>query len=619
MKLVDKAALIESTLATLYPTPAIPLDHASPFQLLVAVILSAQTTDKKVNEVTPDLFHLAPDAQTMAKLSVPVIEKAIRQIGLAPTKAKNLSKMSQALVAEHDGQVPSSFLELEKLAGVGHKTASVVMCQAFGHAAFPVDTHIHRLAQRWGLTCGRSVEKTEADLKALFQEESWRMLHLRIIYFGREHCPAQRHDPSVCPICSWAAVPPYDRPGASPFKPGQRPPNSPNGTTTTPTTPAKAVRARSTPYNRVAKDLAAAAAAADADAVEYKPSRKASAGRPAAVKPTAKSTAKSAAVKLTTVSAAVDMTGAAAARRGRQAAANSILNPATVNSLAASSLNSPITSPAFDSNINAAAVKITGAVVAAATAKPAAGRMRKTGSPVDSSGLASPTVTSGGIMSVGTGGREVKRSRQRSRKRSPAEGVEGMGSTAAVPGHGTGADAGTCTDAGSGPGAGAGPGPGTSAVAIGTTQEGLGVVVQHVAKRRRARDNVDMHAGQEVELHTGKELSMHTGQGIGMHTGEEIGMHATGEETMICVVGKQGGVFVTQAVGQQGAQRGARGGTRGKRKGPYCIDEQGDESALLKAANATRVEGVFDRYQAGDWQGRGHGRVSRLFKTDSME
>ncbi len=205
MKRADKARRILETLEELYPETPIPLDHGDPFTLLVAVVLSAQTTDKKVNEVTPALFERAPDPAAMAALPVEEIREIIRQIGLAPQKAKNLQKLSQMLV-ERGGEVPQSFEELEALPGVGHKTASVVMAQAFGHPAFPVDTHIHRLAHRWGLSDGSSVVKTERDLKSLFPEESWNKLHLQIIYFGREHCPASYHDLDACPICSWAAT-----------------------------------------------------------------------------------------------------------------------------------------------------------------------------------------------------------------------------------------------------------------------------------------------------------------------------------------------------------------------------------------------------------------------------
>jgi endonuclease-3 len=199
-----KAAKIHAVLDELFPAPAMPLDHGDAFQLLVATILSAQCTDARVNLVTPALFQRAPDAHAMAKLTPAQILPYIRTCGLAPGKAKNLAAMARALVAEHDGTVPNSFEALEKLAGVGHKTAGVVMAQAFDHPAFPVDTHIHRLAGRWGLSRARNVEETERDLKAVFPQDRWNTLHLQIIYFGRTYCPARGHDPAACPICSWA-------------------------------------------------------------------------------------------------------------------------------------------------------------------------------------------------------------------------------------------------------------------------------------------------------------------------------------------------------------------------------------------------------------------------------
>eukprot|EP00803_Ostreobium_quekettii_P008201 evm.model.scf_1907.2 EVM.evm.TU.scf_1907.2 scf_1907:10091-12804(+) len=202
----EKGKKIAEQLAALYPQPPIPLVHGNTFQLLVTVMLSAQTTDKKVNEVSPALFKLAPTPKAMATLDVDTIRTLIRQIGLAPTKSKNLSNMSKMLEEEHGGEVPNTFEALEKLPGVGHKTASVVMVQGFGQPAFPVDTHIHRLAARWGLSSGRNVKQTEEDLKNIFEEAMWRDLHLQIIYFGREYCPAQNHDASQCPICSWASV-----------------------------------------------------------------------------------------------------------------------------------------------------------------------------------------------------------------------------------------------------------------------------------------------------------------------------------------------------------------------------------------------------------------------------
>jgi endonuclease-3 len=201
----EKADRIGKILDELYPAPPIPLDHRDPFTLLVSVMLSAQTTDKKVNEVTPALFAEAPDPKSMAAMPVERILELIRTVGLAPTKAKNLKRMAQQLLEHHGGRVPADIDALEELAGVGHKTASVVMCQAFGQPAFPVDTHIHRLAARWGLSDGKSVAKTEADLKKVFPKDTWIRRHLQIIYFGREYCPARGHDLASCPICSWAA------------------------------------------------------------------------------------------------------------------------------------------------------------------------------------------------------------------------------------------------------------------------------------------------------------------------------------------------------------------------------------------------------------------------------
>ena len=206
MRRADKAKRIQAMLDDLYPETPVPLDHTDPFTLLVAVLLSAQTTDKKVNEISPALFVAAGYPQAMALLSVDEIKHLIRQIGLSNTKAKNLYKLCRLLLEKHDGAVPQTFEELEALPGVGHKTASVVMSQAFGVPAFPVDTHIHRLAARWGLSDGKNVDKTERDLKALFPRESWNDLHLQIIFFGREYCPARYHDLSECPICSWAAT-----------------------------------------------------------------------------------------------------------------------------------------------------------------------------------------------------------------------------------------------------------------------------------------------------------------------------------------------------------------------------------------------------------------------------
>jgi endonuclease-3 len=201
----EKARRIQGILDRLYPEVPIPLAHRDPFTLLVAVLLSAQTTDKKVNQVTPALFARAATPAAMAALPEEEIRELIREIGLNRRKAKSLKGLSEILVERHAGRVPRSFEELEALPGVGHKTASVVMVQAFGKPAFPVDTHIHRLAARWGLSDGSSVERTERDLKRVFPEESWRRAHLQIIYFGRQHCPALWHDLDACPICSWAA------------------------------------------------------------------------------------------------------------------------------------------------------------------------------------------------------------------------------------------------------------------------------------------------------------------------------------------------------------------------------------------------------------------------------
>jgi endonuclease-3 len=201
-----KATRIGAILDELYPAPPIPLEHEDPFTLLVAVMLSAQTTDKAVNQVTPALFSLAPTPEAMAAQPVEALLARIRSLGLAPTKAKNLKAMAALLCARHGGRVPDDEAALEALPGVGHKTASVVRSQAFGLPAFPVDTHIHRLAARWGLSSGRNVVHTERDLKALFPQAEWNRRHLQIIYFGREHCPARGHEPARCPICGWAAA-----------------------------------------------------------------------------------------------------------------------------------------------------------------------------------------------------------------------------------------------------------------------------------------------------------------------------------------------------------------------------------------------------------------------------
>lgn len=197
----EKAEFVLHKLSELYPRTTIPLDHEDPYTLLVAVVLSAQCTDQKVNEITPLLFAKARTPQQMMKLSVEEIQDIIRPCGLSPMKSKGIHGLSKIIVEEHGGKVPQTFDALEALPAVGHKTASVVMSQAFGFPAFPVDTHIHRLAYRWTLSTGKSVEHTEADLKKLFPKDTWNVLHLRIIFFGREYCPAKGHDPRKCPIC----------------------------------------------------------------------------------------------------------------------------------------------------------------------------------------------------------------------------------------------------------------------------------------------------------------------------------------------------------------------------------------------------------------------------------
>jgi endonuclease III len=198
----EKVELIVATLDRLLPRPRIPLAHRDPFTLLVAVVLSAQATDVCVNRVTPELFARAATPAAMAALAVDQIEAIIRPCGLGPQKARALHELSRLLVERHRGEVPRSLEALEALPGVGHKTASVVMAQAFGHPAFPVDTHVHRLMGRWGLSSGRDVRQTEADCKRLFPPARWRKLHLQLILFGRQYCPARGHDLAACPICS---------------------------------------------------------------------------------------------------------------------------------------------------------------------------------------------------------------------------------------------------------------------------------------------------------------------------------------------------------------------------------------------------------------------------------
>jgi endonuclease-3 len=205
MTRLDKARRIAAILDRLYPAPVAPLRRDDAYTLLVATVLSAQCTDVRVNAVAPLLFARAATPAAMARLSRSEIAEIIRPCGLYAAKSKAISELSAILCARFDGRVPESFAELEALPGVGHKTASVVMAQAFGAPAFPVDTHVHRLARRWGLSSGRSVAQTERDLKALFPERAWHRTHLQMILFGRERCPARGHDPSACPICSFAA------------------------------------------------------------------------------------------------------------------------------------------------------------------------------------------------------------------------------------------------------------------------------------------------------------------------------------------------------------------------------------------------------------------------------
>ena len=197
----QRVEFITKTLDSLYPKTSVPLNHKNIFQLLIAVLLSAQCTDERVNKITPELFKKAKNAFSMAKLNTDLIYNIIRPCGLAPKKSKAISELSKILVKNFQGKVPENIDELEKLPGVGHKTASVVISQGFGHPAFPVDTHIHRLAQRWGLTNGRSVFQTEKDLKRLFPKSNWNKLHLQIIFYGREHCTARGCKGLICAIC----------------------------------------------------------------------------------------------------------------------------------------------------------------------------------------------------------------------------------------------------------------------------------------------------------------------------------------------------------------------------------------------------------------------------------
>ncbi len=197
----ERVGFISHTLEHLYPETPIPLEHKDPYTLLIAVLLSAQCTDERVNKITPALFELADNPLDMSNQDVDVIKAIIRPCGLSPRKSQAISTLSKILVEKFDGQVPQNFEDLESLPGVGHKTASVVMSQAFGVPAFPVDTHIHRLAQRWGLTSGKNVVQTEADLKKLFPKQTWNKLHLQIIFYGRQYCTARAHVTEKCPIC----------------------------------------------------------------------------------------------------------------------------------------------------------------------------------------------------------------------------------------------------------------------------------------------------------------------------------------------------------------------------------------------------------------------------------
>lgn len=204
MKREEKAKKILKILNELFPKPEIPLTHRDPYTFLIAVILSQQCTDARVNQITPLLFEKAKTPKEMVKLGEKKIEDLIRPVGLAKTKARNIYELSKILVSSYDSEVPKSFDELLALPGVGRKTASVLVSQAFGEDAFAVDTHIHRLAKRWGLTRGKNREETEKDLKAAFPKNTWSQVHLQMIYFGRSYCPARNHNPAECPICSWA-------------------------------------------------------------------------------------------------------------------------------------------------------------------------------------------------------------------------------------------------------------------------------------------------------------------------------------------------------------------------------------------------------------------------------
>jgi len=222
MTRAERTARVAAILAEIHPDPKVPLDHRDSFTLLVAALLSAQTTDVMVNRVTPALFDRAGTPEAMAETDVSEIQRLIRTCGLAPGKARNLRALARILVDEHSGRVPDDLNALEALPGVGHKTASVVLAQAFDRPAFPVDTHVHRLAERWRLSDGRTVVKTERDLCRVFPEDDWSTVHLRMVWFGRLHCPARGHDMTSCPICSWAATKKLRRENALRAKRGRR-------------------------------------------------------------------------------------------------------------------------------------------------------------------------------------------------------------------------------------------------------------------------------------------------------------------------------------------------------------------------------------------------------------
>lgn len=246
--LAQKCQRIQQILDDLYPDPPVPLDHRDAYTLLIAVLLSAQCTDVRVNQVTPQLFAKAATPAAMVQLRVEDIREIIRPCGLSPQKAKAIHRLSELLLERHGGAVPADLAALEALPGVGHKTAQVVMAQAFGVPSFPVDTHIHRCAARWGLSQGRNVEQTERDCKHLFPVDAWNKLHLQIIWFGREHCTALRHDPQRCPICQWAAPPAANPPPVQGRRAKQSAlPSQPHGVTSQKTAAKRPARTGPTP------------------------------------------------------------------------------------------------------------------------------------------------------------------------------------------------------------------------------------------------------------------------------------------------------------------------------------------------------------------------------------